>query len=84
MDTKYIKLFLTGSLQVLLVALNTYFIAHVMIIQAVVVAFLISLVWTFNVKKISIGNNLDRIIYSAGASFGTLISFLIIYLIYGK
>jgi len=84
MNNKSIKLFLTGSLQVLLVALNTYFIAHVMVLQAVSVAFLISLVWTFNVKRISIGSNLDRVIYSAGASFGTLVSFLIIYLIYGK
>jgi hypothetical protein len=75
--TKSIKkentsLFLTGFLQVYFVAINTYFIANKLYIGVIMAAFMISFIWSFNVKKIAFGTNKDRIIYSIGASIGSI------------
>lgn len=64
-------LFLTGLLQVTFVAMNVNFIAHNMIVPMLLTGFMISLIWTINVKRISIGSWLDRVIYSTGAMGGT-------------
>lgn len=66
------KLFGTGFLQVLLVAVNTWQIAHARWFGCAVVGFLISYVWTWNVKKIAFGTHADRVIYASGAAVGTL------------
>ena len=60
----------TGWLQVTLVAINTYQIANRHIIGALIVGFLISLVWTFNIRS-ALGNWHERISYCTGASLGT-------------
>lgn len=66
------KLFLTGFLQVFFVAVNTYFITKGFYIGVVIVSFIISFIWSHNVKKIVFGSFKDRVIYSAGAAFGGL------------
>jgi high-affinity Fe2+/Pb2+ permease len=73
------KLFITGFTQVFLVAMNTYLISKAMIIPVpvFVVGFLISFVWTFNVQKIAISNNAQRVVYSMGAASGAVSGLLI-------
>lgn len=66
------KLFLTGFIQVFLVSINTYFISQLFYTGIGMVAFLISFVWCFNITKISVGNTKDKIVYSLGASIGSL------------
>lgn len=78
-----VSLFLTGFIQVLLVSLNVWQVSHGRLIAATVTGFLISLVWTFNVKKVAFGNHGDRITYASGAAIGTLAGMLIARTIYG-
>lgn len=77
-----IKLFITGFIQVVLVAINTYQIAHEKYEGVFVVGFLISFVWSFNVKKIAFGDIWDRVIYSSGAAFGAILGLIISKIIY--
>lgn len=70
-------LFLTGMLQVTFVAMNVTFIAQKQIIPMLLTGFMISLIWTINVKRIAIGNWLDRLTYANGAMFGTGIGYFI-------
>jgi hypothetical protein len=68
-----IKLFITAFLQVFFVSANTYFLARVNWIGVAVCGWMISFLWSSNVRKISIGNMKDRIIYSSGAMCGGLV-----------
>lgn len=63
-------------LQVALISANTWLIAHSMLMPAAVCGFAISLVWTFNVKRVAFGNMADRLWYAAGASAGTITGLL--------
>lgn len=76
------KLFTTGFIQVALVAINTWQIANHKWAGAFVVGFLISFVWTFNVKKIAFGGNKDRVVYSFGAATGTVTGMALAYFFY--
>jgi hypothetical protein len=67
-----LALFGTGCIQVLLVAINTWQIAHGKWFGCMVVGFLISYVWTWNVKKVAFGTHGDRLIYAGGAALGTI------------
>lgn len=71
------KLFITGFLQVFFVALNTWLITQQNYIGVVIVSFLISFIWSFNVKKVAFGSMTDRVIYSLGAAIGGLSGLLI-------
>lgn len=71
-DTR-VSLFFTGMLHVLLVAVNTYQLAHKKWVGCFIVGFAISFIWTFNVKRIAIGKLQERVAYALGAAFGTLI-----------
>jgi len=66
------KLFLTAFLQVFLVAANTYFISKLFWPGIAIAGFGISFLWAGNVKKISIGSNIEKIIYASGAMVGGL------------
>lgn len=66
-----IKLFTTGFTQVFLVVLNTYFITREFLFGILACGFLISFVWSHNVKKVAFGSEWDRIIYSLGAMTGS-------------
>jgi len=72
-----ILLFLSGFFQVLLVAINTYQLAHHKWIGSFVIGFLISFVWTFNVKRIAFGKLAERLLYALGAAFGTVAGLLL-------
>lgn len=84
-----IKIFTTGFIQVILVCLNTYQIANYIVTKSIMtllgilfIGFLISLVWTLNVKKIAFGDWIDRITYASGAATGSITGVLIGELIY--
>lgn len=70
------KLLITGFIQVYFVAINTVFLARSNYLGVLIAAFLISFVWSWNVKKIAIGTNKERIIYSIGAALGSLAGLL--------
>ena len=77
-----IGLFFTGFLQVFLVAMNTYQIAHKYWVGCFVVGFLISFIWSWNVKKIAFGKLSERIIYASGAACGTIAGLLFVTFLY--
>lgn len=66
------SLFLTGFIQVFFVAINTYFLAHVLYLGVIVASFMISMVWSYNVRRVVFGTLQDRIVYSLGATFGSV------------
>jgi hypothetical protein len=71
------KLFITGFVQVFFVAINTYFISKGFYLGVFFCGTIISLIWSWNVKKIAFGTFKDRIIYSVGAGFGSLFGLII-------
>lgn len=73
---KNIKLYLSGFLQVFLVSANTVFLSNLFYVGVFVFGFLISWIWSWNVKKISVSNNIERFSYSIGAASGGLIGVL--------
>jgi hypothetical protein len=71
-----IKLFITGFLQVMFISMNTVFISKAMLVPMAITGFLISIIWTLNVKKVAFGEWKDRIIYAVGATVGTVTGFI--------
>lgn len=76
-QTKHMRLIFTGFLQVFFVAINTYFITQRHYTGVLAVSFLISFVWSFNVRKVAFGGMSDRLLYSAGAAIGGLVGLII-------
>lgn len=72
----------TGFIQVFLVSINTYQIAHKHYLGVFVVGVAISIVWAWNVKKIAFGTWYDRLFYALGAGIGSLCGLLLSILIY--
>ncbi|WP_155716793.1 hypothetical protein [Leptospira santarosai] len=70
-------LFMTGFLQVFLVAINSYLISKEQYIPVFVIGGLISFVWTWNVQKIAFGTMRDRITYASGAGFGSIVGLFV-------
>ena len=66
-----VSIFLSSLLQIFFVSVNTILISKEMVIQAGVCGFLLSLVWTFNIKRIGIASWGERISYCLGAGIGT-------------
>ena len=71
------KLFTTGFLQVFFVVINTYFISKGYLIGIIICGFIISFIWSHNVKKIAFGSEYDRFIYSLGAMSGSLTAYFL-------
>ena len=69
-------IFLTALCQVFFVAMQPLLIVHHRIVPMLICGFLISLIWTFNVKKIAFGNWIDRLVYASGAMLGTGLGFM--------
>jgi hypothetical protein len=67
-----LPLFLTGFVQVYFVAVNTYFLSKEMYLGVFIAAFMISLIWSFNVKKVAFGSITDKVVYSFGATSGSV------------
>jgi len=72
-----IKLFITGFVQVFFVAINTYFLSKIFYLGVFLCAFMISFIWSWNVKKIAFGTLSDRITYALGVSLGSLLCWFI-------
>lgn len=72
MMKRYAPLFVTGFLQVFFVSVNTYFLAHELYLGVVMAAFLVSFIWSFNVKKVAFGGLSDRLTYAGGAAIGSV------------
>ncbi len=70
--TNLIKLFFSAFTHVLLISFNTYLIVKEYYIGVFVLGACVSLVWTFNIKKMSIGTLKERIVYSLGAGTGAV------------
>lgn len=68
-----VKLFITGIVQVYFVAINTVFLSKEIYIGVFFAAFAISMVWSYNIKKIVFGSFVDRVWYSSGATVGSLL-----------
>lgn len=66
------KLLITGFLQVFFVSINTVFLARGFYQGVFFAAFLISFIWSFNVSKVAFGGIKDKLIYSLGASLGSM------------
>ena len=66
-----IKTFTLAWLQVTLICLNTWQIANTHYIGALIVGFLISLIWTMNVGRVALSSWQTKLIYSFGAMCGT-------------
>lgn len=80
---KLVQIFLTGFLQVSLISVNTYLISRGLILPACFVGFFISLIWTFNVTKVALGDLKSKLSYCLGATTGTAFGLTIIKLILG-
>lgn len=78
-----VKLFGTGFLQVSLVASQTWLILHQLWIAIFITAFLISYIWTWNVKRVVFGDAWDRVAYASGAAVGTIVGLLTVSAIFG-
>lgn len=72
-----IKLFITGFVQVFFVAVNTYFLSKEFFLGVFVCGFMISLIWSWNVKKVAFGSLADRIMYALGAAFGSVFGLVV-------
>ena len=75
-NSKYQRLFGYGFLQVYLVVLNTYFISKENYLFVGILSFGISYLWTGNIKRISISNNFESVVYSIGATLAGLLGLL--------
>ena len=71
------KLFITGFTQVFFVAINTFFISKVIYGGVFICGFLISFVWSWNVKKVAFGTTQDRLCYSLGAGVGSFVGLIV-------
>lgn len=74
---KQYVLFLTALSQVTFVAMQPLFIVNHKVIPMLITGFLISLIWTLNVKKVAFGTWTDRIVYATGAMIGSGIGYYI-------
>ena len=73
MTKNNIALFFTGFLQVFFVSVNTCFLAKEIYVGVLFAAFSISMIWSYNIKKIVFGTFTERIVYSLGATAGSLL-----------
>ena len=78
----YIQIFFTAWAQIGLVVLNTWQIANSKYIGSLVVSFLISLFWTFNVRSVAGGTWSQRLTYCVGGTVGTATGLLLSLILY--
>lgn len=64
-------LYLSGFLQVIFVTSSTYQISNQMYMGATFTGFMISLIWSYNVRRIAFSDTIDRYLYAAGAATGS-------------
>lgn len=76
------KLFFQSFMQIGLVAVNTLLISKGIYLGVFVVSFLISLLWAFNVSRVSVSTFKQKIIYAAGAGFGAIVGLFFVNLFF--
>lgn len=76
-----IRLFINGFLYVFLLSGNTYCIAKLWWIGIAVFGFLISFLWTVNVKRVAASSITSRVAYAGGAMFGGLAGVALMHLV---
>lgn len=67
-----IGLMATGFVQVFFVSVNTYMVARGLYVGVYAASFVISLVWSLNVRRVAFGDWWDRIAYATGAALGAV------------
>lgn len=72
-----LNLTITGFVQVFFVAINTYFISKGFILGVFFCGTIISIIWSWNVKKIAFGSFKDRLFYSIGAGLGSMFGLIV-------
>lgn len=72
------RIFLTSFFQIGLVAINTYLITQLIWVGIFMASFLISLLWAFNVSKISVSTIRSKLTYALGAGCGAITGLLIL------
>jgi hypothetical protein len=78
---EHFKLFMSSTVQIFLVSCNTYLIANSFVIPSFFVGFLLSFIWSYNIKRIAISTQKERIIYCLGAGTGTSLGVLLMSLL---
>jgi hypothetical protein len=71
------KTFFQSFFQIALVSISTVLITKHLYFGVFVVAFLISLLWTFNVSRIAVSSIKQKLIYSLGAGTGAVCGLLL-------
>jgi hypothetical protein len=72
-----LKVFLTGFLQVFFISINTYFISKGLYIGVGVCAFLIAIVWSFNVSVVSYDRKAMMLYYASGSAIGSVLGLML-------
>lgn len=68
------SLMAVGLIQVYFIAINTYFISKEIFVGVAIASFIISLLWAFNVRKVTSSTSyIDRIFYALGATLGSVV-----------
>lgn len=66
------RIFVFGFLQVFFVSAQTWFVARSFWPGVAAGGFMISFLWTLNVKSMAFGGWIDRTVYAGGAMLGAL------------
>jgi hypothetical protein len=62
---------------ILFATLSTWFTAHDHYVSAIATGFVLSLLWTMNIKQIAMGKWRERFIHAFGGVFGTASAFVL-------
>jgi len=76
------KTFFTSFFQIGMVAINTYFITQLYWFGVFIVSALISLLWCYNVVKVSVSTTSQKLIYSLGAGLGAITGLFLVKIIF--
>jgi hypothetical protein len=76
------KVFATSFFQVYFVAINTILLARGYVVGIFLASFTISLLWCYNVSKISVSTRKSKLIYATGAGIGAVSGFYSLQLIF--
>lgn len=68
----HISLLITGFVQVYFVAVNTYLITRTLYVGVFAASFMVSFVWSYNVKRVAFGSIADRMVYATGTAMGSI------------
>jgi hypothetical protein len=73
-----LKIFFTSFFQIGLVCMNTVLIAKGIVLGIFLASFTISLLWCYNVSRVSISGINEKLTYSLGAGIGAITGYYLI------